>query len=68
MSESNKEETAYDETISKIEKSEVNNVSLRQWMDERKPVNRWLIMKVFLIGIFGGVTLGVIFMWLAFVT
>lgn len=41
--------------------------SLNEFMAMRKEVSRWLIAKVFIVGVFCGASLGVVYMWLAFV-
>ena len=46
---------------------EIKKPSFKQMMEERKTVNRWFVMGVFVGGMFCGACLGVVFMWLAFV-
>lgn len=45
----------------------VTKPSFNEMMEERKTVNKWFVMGIFLAGVFCGTCLGVIFMWLAFV-
>jgi len=68
--EENDSDTAYKETVENLESNKIVSAtkpSFSETMNERKAVSRWFITRVFVIGIFCGVCLGVIFMWLAFV-
>lgn len=52
----------------KVDKEITTKPSFKELMGERKTVSRWFVMTVFLVGIFCGTSLGVVFMWLAFVS
>ena len=42
-------------------------MGLTQFMSEEKPVNRWLILKMFLGGMFAGAVLGIFIAYLGLV-
>ena len=37
----------------------------KELMNEKKPVDRWIISKIFITGMFCGAVLTVLFMWIA---
>lgn len=37
--------------------------SLAEYMNERSEISRWKIAKVFTVGVFCGVAMGVVYMW-----